>query len=133
MGGFFTRERFGRPQVLAALLLLVFLAQCVWLVRRGEGNRALDPEPFYRLERGLAMWKNRNPDWTSYSPLASSESRKGSDLAPPQDGVLDVNLSPLWSLIASAALLWPAAHPQTVRDLQALIAAPYLIFGVLLG
>src|ERR1700730_9108027 len=102
MGGFFTRERFGRPQVLAALLLLVFLAQCVWLVRRGEGNRALDPEPFYRLERGLAMWKHRNPDWTSYSPLASSESGKGSDLALQRlpDRALGVNHSPLWHFVA---------------------------------
>ena len=32
---FFSRERFGRPQVLAACLLLVFLAQCLWLVGKG--------------------------------------------------------------------------------------------------
>jgi|ERR1700730_1352772 len=136
MGGFFTRERFGRPQVLAALLLLLFLAQCVWLVRRSEADRALDPEPFYRLERGLAMWQNRNPDGTSSSSLASSQAGNGSDLAlqhPLPDGALDVNHSPLWYLIASAALLWPAAQPQTVRNLHLLIAAPYLIFGVLLG
>ncbi len=29
---FFTRERFGRPQVYAVLLLLAFAAQCVWLM-----------------------------------------------------------------------------------------------------
>src|SRR5207248_10658776 len=37
MGQFFTRERFGKPQVYAALLLLVFCAQCIWLVNRSAG------------------------------------------------------------------------------------------------
>src|SRR5271154_3981064 len=32
MTRFFTRERFGRPQFLAGLLLLAFLSQAVWLV-----------------------------------------------------------------------------------------------------
>jgi hypothetical protein len=120
MIGFFTRERFGRPQVLAALLLLAFLAQCMWLVRKGQGEPALDPEQFYRLERGLAMWQNRND-----SDFAFQRSLP--------DSALDVNHSPLWYLIASAPMLWPSAHPRTVQDLRALVAAPYLIFGVLLG
>ena len=40
MARFFTPERFGRPQVLASCLLLVFLAQCLWLVERGTARRA---------------------------------------------------------------------------------------------
>ena len=32
MRPYFTRERFGRPQFLAGLLLLAFLAQALWLV-----------------------------------------------------------------------------------------------------
>ena len=32
MTPFFTRQRFGRPQFLAGVLLLIFLAQAVWLV-----------------------------------------------------------------------------------------------------
>jgi len=32
MRPYFTRERFGRPQFLAGLLLLAFLAQVLWLV-----------------------------------------------------------------------------------------------------
>ena len=59
MGGFFTRERFGRPQVLAALMLLAFLAQCLWLVERGWRTGSVDPEEIYRLERGTALWKHR--------------------------------------------------------------------------
>ena len=66
MRGFFTRERFGRPQILAALMLLLFLGQCVWLVGRRGRDRALDAEQINRLERGLAMWKNREPGWASY-------------------------------------------------------------------
>src|SRR5438270_508809 len=38
MGRFFTRERFGRPQILAGLLLLVFLGECSWLVHRSAGG-----------------------------------------------------------------------------------------------
>ena len=38
MARFFTSERFGRPQVLAACLLLVFLAQCLWLVEGACGT-----------------------------------------------------------------------------------------------
>jgi len=32
MTRFFTRERFGRPQFLAGILLLCFFAQAIWLV-----------------------------------------------------------------------------------------------------
>ena len=60
---FFTRERFGRPQVLAACLLLVFLAQCLWLVGRAARPGTVDLAEIYRLERGIALWNNRGmPD-----------------------------------------------------------------------
>ena len=38
MGRFFSRQRFGEPQFVAALLLVAFLAQCVWLVDRELGR-----------------------------------------------------------------------------------------------
>ncbi len=125
MGGFFTRERFGRPQVLAALMLLLFLGQCIWLVRRAGQNSALDGQQIYRLERGLAMWKNASP-----------QSDRSFDRVPQKSVAeypFDANHSPLWYLIASAPLLLPSAHPHNLRDLQALVAAPYLVFGLLLG
>jgi hypothetical protein len=141
MSTFFIRERFGQPQVLAALLLLVFLAQCIWLVRRGDADRALDPEQFhrpeiYRLERGRALWKNRGHDAARYSPPAAPASENDTELAlqPSSEGkAFDKNHSNLWYLIAAAPLLWPWAHPQTARNLQLWIAAPYLAFGLLLG
>ena len=57
MGRFFTRERFGRPQVLASCLLLAFLAQCLWLVEKGVRHESVNPAEIYRLERGNALWK----------------------------------------------------------------------------
>src|ERR1700678_1971344 len=41
MPQFFTRQRFGRPQFLAGALLLVFLAQALWLVNRELVHREL--------------------------------------------------------------------------------------------
>jgi uncharacterized membrane protein YwaF len=38
MGRFFSRQRFGEPQFVAALLLVAFLGQCVWLVDRELGS-----------------------------------------------------------------------------------------------
>ena len=32
MGTFLTRERFGTPQLFAGCLLLIFVAQCCWLI-----------------------------------------------------------------------------------------------------
>jgi len=51
MEKFFTRERFGQPQFLAGLLLLVFLAQCAWLV--GHSLSRLDMAEAYRINEGL--------------------------------------------------------------------------------
>jgi|SRR5438067_2386957 len=131
MRGFFTRERFGRPQILAALMLLLFLGQCVWLVGRRGRDRALDAEQINRLERGLAMWKNREPGWASYSPITLA------DVDPVLQGRFavgtpDANHSPLWYLIAAAPLV-PGAFTETPQYLQLLAAVPYVIFGLMLG
>ena len=53
---FFTRERFGRPQVLAVFLLCAFLAQCLWLVEKGARSGTLDLAEVYRLQHGSALW-----------------------------------------------------------------------------
>src|SRR5438874_11750243 len=57
MGQFFTRERFGKPQVYAALLLLVFCAQCVWLVRRSAQHGPPTAAELGRIESGLTQWQ----------------------------------------------------------------------------
>src|SRR2546428_1177516 len=120
MGGFFTRERFGRPQVLAGLLLLVFLGQCTWLVNRSPGLTPLEKS---RISEGLRRWyAERNPHTSS--PLQETET-----------GVYDPEHSSLWYLIAaSPLLLWPEEmRLHSNHSIVWLARAPYLLFGVLLG
>ena len=146
MGGFFTRERFGRPQILAALLLLAFLVQCLWLVERGWRNCSIDPEEIYRLERGIALWKHQGVLATSADAGETDPSRPQPDLIRPDsvqppllqpgwDNRHDQNHSPLWYLIAaSPLLLFPnQLQPENIHALHWLAATPYLAFGVLLG
>ncbi len=54
MGTFFSRERFGKPQVLAGLLLLVFVAECAWLVAHTAPD-LISPDDFARVQEGLSV------------------------------------------------------------------------------
>ncbi len=123
MGRFFTRERFGRPQVVAGTLLLIFLAQCAWLVNR---SRLVKPEAheIFRIHEGLGQWRG---EWIASTPSAARTQQSVGDEP------YDSHHSALWYLIASApSLLWPrntANYPYWGW----LAHAPYLIFGVLLG
>ena len=144
---FFTHERFGRPQVLAACLLLVFLAQCLWLVGKGTRPGTVDLAEIYRLERGTALWNSRGSRSVADTPVLAPDREKdefgtefGTELDPshlpaPGGGVYDENHSPLWYLIAAAPLwLRPVAlQPENIRALHWSAAVPYLIFGLLLG
>ncbi|HUK26316.1 MAG TPA: hypothetical protein VLV49_17170 [Terriglobales bacterium] len=137
MGQFFTRERFGHPQFLAGALLLVFLAQCVWLVDRSLGSGVPDPADLARLEQGLRQWhglgiagqphalSRQNPVALAPAPLWELSASDG----------YDPHHSPLWYLTASLPLLfWPG--PLRVESMIYwgwLARAPFLIFGVLLG
>src|SRR5437773_731825 len=126
MGGFFTRERFGRPQVLAGLLLLVFLGQCAWLVNRSPGLTPLEKS---RISEGLRRWnEERIPP--GYSPRENGETRRAAE-----NGVYDPNHLALWYLIAaSPLLLWPEEmRLHSSHSIVWLARAPYLLFGVLLG
>lgn len=142
MGGFFTRERFGGPQILAGFMLLTFLAQCLWLVERGWQTGTIYPEEIYRLERGTALWKQ------GASPVAEPDLEKELDsLAAGQptqplpgrpglehDGY-DADHSALWYLIASTPLVMSGVQlqPENIREIHRLAAAPYIVFGLLLG
>lgn len=132
MTPFFTRERFGRPQVLAAFLLCAFLAQCLWLVGKGIRPGTVDPAEIYRLERGTALWRSisgPNADASVAPPDLGRQAPGG------EDSPYDPHHSPLWYLIA-AALLWlrpVSLQPENIRDLHWSAAVPYLIFGLLLG
>ena len=65
MAGFFTRQRIGRPQFLAGALLLLFLAQAIWLVHselRASESSSLSASEASSHRRRLApnsRWPNR--------------------------------------------------------------------------
>ena len=129
---FFTRERFGRPQVLAAFLLCAFLAQCLWLVGKGVRPGTVDPAEIYRLERGTALWRSRGAEPNHDPSVARPDLEQAAGL---EDSPYDPHHSPLWYLIAAAPLwLRPVSfQPENIGDLHWSAALPYLIFGLLLG
>src|SRR2546422_10457841 len=95
MGRFFTRERFGRPQVLAGTLLLIFLAQCAWLVNR---SRFVMPEAheIFRIHEGLGQWRG---EWIGSTASAARAETWGGDEP------IGCPHSALWELVGFAASL----------------------------
>lgn len=134
---FFSRERFGRPQVLAACLLLVFLAQCLWLVGKGGRPGTVDLAEIYRLQLGITLWNNRGvPEVHVLVAPPASEKSENEDSRPTlKSRGYDPHHSPLWYLIAAAPLwLRPVSlQPENIRALHWSAALPYLMFGLLLG
>src|SRR3984893_6421772 len=140
MARFFSRERFGQPQMLAACLLLVFLVQCLWLVGKGVRSGSLDLAEVERVERGTALWhtglarpgtNERKAPELGQPYLENKRAGIETDLWPASDTAYDAHHSPLWYLIASAPMA--LRPPGNIRELHWLAAIPYLIFGLLLG
>jgi hypothetical protein len=135
MSRFFTRERFGQPQFIAGLLLLVFLGQCLWLIKHGAVRGELEAGEMSRIIMGLSLWERKQPGWTAYAPLAvepdiSRPSNQNSSF----ENAGDPNHSPLWYLIASAPFaFWQDVPPRGLATWIWLARIPYLIFGVVLG
>lgn len=133
MGKFFTRERFGRPQVLAASLLLAFVAQCSWLLIRGTSPLDVDSSELFRVQEGLRQWNGGEIAGTPSPERLEAASAPG--LAIEQNQGYDPDHAPLWYLLASL----PFSHSRTssrmhsVRYWGWLARLPYIVFGVLLG
>jgi hypothetical protein len=131
----FTRERFGHPQVIAAVLLLLFVAQCLWLVGRGILPLQVDATEMFRVQEGLLQLRGESVAGTP------SPARMEASISPPleveDNAGYDPNHSPLWYLIAAAPLSSWSANGQTPAFVQRywgwLARLPYLIFGILLG
>jgi hypothetical protein len=125
MGRFFTRDRFGRPQFLAGLLLLAFLAQCFWLIGRDLMARGLKSDEVFRVNEGLRRWHDR--------PAAADTATDRTPVEIEKNEGYDPNHSALYYLIAGAPLLlWPSQNgPLLVWEWLARI--PFPIFGALLG
>jgi len=124
MQPFFTRERFGRPQLLSSLLLVVFAAQVVWLIR--SDIRASVPAPLleqYRIDQGLRQWRGQG--------VAGMLGRASDTTLSP-----DAERSPLIYLVTSAPLL---VLPDRLRTSETgwiwrwLPHLPFLAVGLLLG
>jgi len=133
MAAFFTRERFGRPQVVAGLLLLVFTGECFWLLLRGTQPLDVDSFQLFRVEEGVRQWHGG-----AVAGTPSMDRLEAAASPPPeveQNQGYDPAHSPLWYLLASAALVhWQGSSQVGYVPYWAWLARlPYIIFGILLG
>src|SRR5215475_8267797 len=122
----------GKPQYLAGTLLLIFLAQCAWLISHSLRTGEMDLREWYRLDTGLRLWHRSptNPGADPHSALGPGPPPRIRD----NDG-FDPDHSALWYLISSAPLLvWPGKLQSSSLLFWGWLArAPYLAFGLLLG
>jgi hypothetical protein len=128
MARYFTRERFGRPQFLAGLLLLVFLGQAAWLVhaefRAGE---ELDGAEAVRISHGWRQWHGQGIAGAPYP------NGRGSRMGGVSEDGFNAEHSPLIPLVTAAPLLvWPRALDSSSIS-RWLARLPFLAVGVLLG
>jgi hypothetical protein len=128
MRPYFTRERFGRPQFLAGLLLLCFLGQALWLVH-AELRAAHEPDPpeAIRIGEGWKQWHGRG---VAAAPYLNPDA----NIAVTIDS-FDTEQSPLLSVISAAPLLaWPRDFDRDSADYwRWLPRIPFLACGVFLG
>lgn len=132
MRPYFTRERFGRPQFLAGLLLLAFLGQALWLVRAQLGAAPL-PESDEALRIGEG-WKQCHGKGIAGAPMMDL-SENSQRLFTNEEQGYDVEHSPLLYLISAAPLLaWPHdLTPDSAPYWRWLPRVPFLACGVFLG
>jgi hypothetical protein len=131
MTPFFTRERFGRPQFLAGALLLVFLAQAVWLVH-GELSASEGPGASEQT-RIAAGWRQLHGGGIAGAPYSDPPTSLPMEVS--QDQGFDTQHSPLLSLVTAAPLF---AWPQRLLDPESstwrwLPRLPFLACGLFLG
>ncbi len=117
-----------RTKHFAGLLLLIFLAQCIWLIHaelRSEFGcyPAGTMERQARVAEGLAQWRGRGIAGTPGNQ--AGESLTG----------YDRYRSPVWYLVAAAPVVLGPAPADPTREIfwLWLTRIPYLVLGVLLG
>jgi hypothetical protein len=136
MTRFFTRERFGRPQFLAGLLLLIFLVQACWLVhselRAVESQPPAAPEASEQL-RIAAGWRQLHGAGIAGAPFPDPSSLP---MEASTENGFDTEHSPLLSLVTAAPLLaWPQRllNPEYSPYWRWFPRLPFLAFGIFLG
>jgi hypothetical protein len=133
MARYFTRERFGRPQFLAGLLLLAFLLQALWLIHRELSAAPLpQSEEALRIGEGWKQWHGKGI--AAASTMEISENG-GQPTLGNEVGGYDPERSPLLYLLTAAPLLaWPHdLTPDSAPYWRWLPRLPFLACGVLLG
>jgi len=133
MRPYFTRERFGRSQYLAGLLLLAFLTQATWLVRAELRAPGLpDREEAVRIGEGWKQWHGRG---IAAAPLRERGENAIGDPLGTDGGGFDSEHSPLLYLASAAPLLaWPRdLTPDSAAYWRWLPRLPFLACGVFLG
>src|ERR1700740_1851067 len=116
MASYFTRERFGRPQFLAAAILTAFLAQALWLVHAELSSaQGMENEEAIRIEEGLKQGRGHG---VAAAPALEPLDNPFVGLLRASEDGFDIEHSPLLYLVSAAPLLaWP-------HDLNA-DSAPY--------
>ena len=132
MRPYFTRERFGRPQFLAGMLLLCFLAQAAWLVR-AEARTGGEPDgaEAMRIGEGWKQWHGRG---IAGAPLSDPAGMQPDPFRTDDSG-FDTEHSPLLYLASAAPLLaWPKDFGgDSAVYWRWLPRLPFLACGVFLG
>ena len=133
MRPYFTRERFGRPQFLAGLLLLLFLAQAVWLVH-AELRTSQEPygQEALRISEG---WKQLHGRGLAGAPFLDAAGNAAEDPFRGDDRGFDTEHSPLLGVVSAAPLLvWPHDFDGgTAVYWRWLPRIPFLACGMFLG
>ncbi|HWZ76564.1 MAG TPA: hypothetical protein VNX87_08505 [Candidatus Sulfotelmatobacter sp.] len=133
MGPYFTRERFGRPQFLAALILLAFLAQALWLVHvELSSAQSMDGEEALRIGEGLKQWHGQG---IASAPVSDPVDDPFVHLSQSSENGFDTEHSPLLSLVSAAPLLvWPShLNAESATYWRWLPKLPFLACGLFLG
>jgi hypothetical protein len=132
MRPYFTRERFGRPQFLAGMLLLCFFAQALWLVHAETSTgREPDSDEAVRIGEGWKQWHGRGIAGAPFLDIAGA----------PQDPFrvdnsgFDPEHSPLLDIASAAPLLaWPHHFgSDSAAYWRWLPRVPFLACGIFLG
>ena len=133
MTGFFTRQRFGRPQFLAGGLLLAFLAQAVWLVQSELRRFESDGLRASEQVRIAAGWRQVHGGGIAGAPFPDPPGSLPIEVSR-DDAGFDTEHSPLISLVTAAPLL---ASPHRLLSTEShwrwLPRIPFLACGVFLG
>jgi len=133
MRPYFTRERFGRPQFLAGLLLLAFLGQAAWLVHHEiSAAESLDSPEAARIGEGWKQWHGRG---IAASPSLDFSVSPGPPPLRIDSGGFDTEHSPLLYLVTSAPLFaWPRDFDRDSAPYwRWLPRVPFLACGLFLG